>query len=102
MFTNPELGGESNVIRACPCETRFRRLFPLILIMPHLFRRSSVQQRTSLALGVGSSAQLVSKTRRCSRPQPLGRVGVAGSTARRSVTGFVMRLSPPSLQKARS
>jgi hypothetical protein len=33
----------------------FRRLFAIILLVPHLFWRSSARRRTSLALGVGSS-----------------------------------------------
>ena len=55
MLTNLELDGELDVIYACPCETSFRRLFPIVLLVPHLFCRSSARQRTSLALGVGSS-----------------------------------------------
>jgi hypothetical protein len=54
MLSNLELDGELDVIHACPCETRFRRLFPTILLVPHLFWRSGARQRTFLALGVGS------------------------------------------------
>jgi hypothetical protein len=33
----------------------FRRPFPIVLLFPHLFWRSRARQRTSVALGVGSS-----------------------------------------------
>jgi hypothetical protein len=38
---------------------RFRRPFSIVFLVPHLFWRSSARQRTSLALGVGSSAFLL-------------------------------------------
>jgi hypothetical protein len=55
MLTNLELDGELDVIPERPCEARFQRPFPIILLVSHLFWRSSARQRKSLALGVGSS-----------------------------------------------
>src|ERR1700692_4462021 len=54
MLTNLELDGELDVIHERPCESRFPRLFPIILLVPHLFWPSSARQRTLAALGVGS------------------------------------------------
>jgi hypothetical protein len=55
MLTNLKLDGELDVIHTCPCEARFRRRFPIIRLVPHLFWRSSARVRTWVALGVGNS-----------------------------------------------
>jgi hypothetical protein len=53
LFDGSLQNGELDVIHACPCETRFRWLFSIILLVPHLFWPSGARQRTSLALGGG-------------------------------------------------
>src|ERR1700692_1308749 len=51
MLTNLELDGELDVIHERPCEARFQRLFPIILLVPNSFWPSRARQRTSVRRG---------------------------------------------------
>ena len=94
MLANLELDGELDVIHACPCEARFQRLFPTILLVSHLFWRSSARQRTSLTLGVRSCTRLSRLARMASRPLALAARGGEGSS---TVAPTAVELERPQL-----
>lgn len=88
------LGGKLDVIHAPPCEARFRRLFPIILLVPHLFWPSSARQRTSLALRVGSCTRLSRLAWMASSPLALAARGGEGSS---TVAATAVELERPQL-----